>query len=163
LSEPRKRALMAFLQEETDSLVSLHAHAQPRNQHALEVAVTTVLRRKGRILDSLVDNETALRAHLTPGLREQLDQLDRARTELAAKLKPPREATDRAAMVGVRARIEDLESGLSAASADFRAQSAPASLANVQAAVPPAAALVEFVRYRRFDPTQVQPSREDRY
>jgi CHAT domain-containing protein/Tfp pilus assembly protein PilF len=163
LSEPRKRALMAFLQEETDSLVALHAHALPRSQRALELAVTTILRRKGRILDSLVDNETALRAHLTPRLRKQLDQLDRARTELAAKLYTPGDATDRAAIAAVRAHIEDLESRLSSASSDFRVQAEPVTVAKVQAAVPSGAAVVEFVRYHRFDPKQVQPSREDRY
>jgi CHAT domain-containing protein/Tfp pilus assembly protein PilF len=163
LPERRKRALMTFLQEETDSLVALHAHAQPHSQRALEVALTTVLRRKGRILDSLVDSETALRAHMTPELHEQLGQLDRARSELAAKLYAPRDATDRAAIAAVRARIEDLESRLSAASAEFRVQSEPVTVAKVRAAVPPGAALVELVRYHRFDPSQVQPSRGDRY
>jgi CHAT domain-containing protein/tetratricopeptide (TPR) repeat protein len=163
LSEPRKRALMTFLQDETDSVVSLHAHAAPRSPRALELGLTTTLRRKGRILDSLVDNEAALRAHLTPELREQLDQLDRARSEIVALLYTPRDATDRAAITAVRARIDDLETRLSAASAVFRAQSEPVTVAKVQAAVPPGAALVELVRYNRFDPKEVQWRREERY
>src|SRR6185503_14901595 len=62
----------------------------------------------------------------------------------------------------VRARIEQLESSLSAASAAFRVQSAPVTVARIQAALPPGAALIEFVRYHRFDPVQVEPQ-DERY
>jgi CHAT domain-containing protein/tetratricopeptide (TPR) repeat protein len=162
LTEPRKRAAMTFLEVETDSLVSLHAHAVPRSERALELGLTTVLRRKGRILDSLVDSKTALRPHLTPELRGELDDLDRAHAELVAKLYTPRGAVDHAEVAAVRARIEQLESSLSAASAAFRVQSAPVTVAAIQAALPPGAALIEFVRYHRFDPVQVEPQ-DERY
>jgi CHAT domain-containing protein len=163
MSEPRKRALMTFLQIETDSVVSLHVHGLPRSQRALELALTTILRRKGRVVDSMVDSAAALRNHVTPRLREQLDQLDRARSELVDRLYAQGEATDTAAIAAIRARIEDLEGALSAASAAFRVQSEPVTLANVRAAIPDDAALVEFVRYHRYDPSEVQPSREERY
>jgi CHAT domain-containing protein/lipopolysaccharide biosynthesis regulator YciM len=163
LSEPRKRALMTALENETDGTVSLHAHAIPRSSRALELALTTVLRRKGRILDSLVENEAALRTHLTPPLRDQLDQLDSARSDLVTQLYAPPDATDRAAISAVRARIDALEAALGAASADFRVQAAPVTVANVRAAVPEGAALVELVRYRRFDPQQRPPWREEHY
>jgi len=130
------------------------------------VQLTTILRRKGRILDSLVDNATALRAHLAPPLREQFDQLTRARTELVARLyapMDPRSATDRAAIIAARARVDDLEAALSTASAEFRAQSEPVTVAKIQAVLPWGAALVEFVRYHRFDPRQAQPWQEERY
>ncbi|HSS00857.1 MAG TPA: CHAT domain-containing tetratricopeptide repeat protein [Kofleriaceae bacterium] len=163
LSEPRKRALMTLLEHETDSAVSLHALAMPHNPRALELALTTVLRRKGRIIDSLVESESALRAHLTPGLRDQLDQLDRARSDLVTQLYAPQEATDRAAIATVHARIDELEAALSTASAAFRAQAEPVTIANVQAAIPAGAALVELVRYHRFDPQQRPPWREEHY
>lgn len=166
LSEPRKRALMTLLQDETDQLVSLHADAVPDSRPALELALTTVLRRKGRILDSLVDHETLLRAHLTPSLRDQLDQLTRARTELVARLYAPggpQQTLDRGAIAAIHTHIEDLESALSKASADFRVQSEPVTVAKIQAALPRDAALVEFARYRRIDPGQPQHWQEDRY
>jgi CHAT domain-containing protein len=167
LSEPRKRAMMMRLQRETDNLVSLHADAAPSSRQALELALTTILRRKGRILDSLVDNETTLRARLTPSLRDQLDQLTQARSELVARLYAPtgpRSATDRMAITAARARIDELESALSAASAEFRVQSEAITVAKIQTALPSDAALVEFVRYRRFDAQQVQHHwQEDRY
>jgi CHAT domain-containing protein/Tfp pilus assembly protein PilF len=163
LPEPRKRAVMTLLENETETVTSLHAHALPRSARALELALTTTLRRKGRVLDSLVDNEAALRAHLTPELHQQLDQLDRARSELVAQLYTPHDATDASAVSSIRARIDGLEAKLSAASAVFRAQSEPVTVAKVQAAVPPGAALVELVRYHRYDPKHVRSKLEERY
>lgn len=163
LAEPRKRAFITHLQVETDSLVSLHAHAAPRSRRALELALTTVLRRKGRILDSLVASKTALRPHLTPQLRDQLDELDRVHAELVAKLYTPREATDQREVAALRARVDELEAALSAASAGFRARSQPVTLAGIQAALPPGAALVELVRYHHFEPRQSQRSPRPRY
>jgi CHAT domain-containing protein/tetratricopeptide (TPR) repeat protein len=166
LSAPRKRALMGLLQGETESLVSLHTDAAPGSERALRLALTTILRRKGRVLDSLIDNETALRAHLTPRLRDQLDQLTRARAELTVRLYGPAgssSAIDRAAIAGVRTRIDEVESALSAASADFRALSEPVTIGRIQARLPPDAALVELVRYHRFDPRKAQPWQEERY
>jgi len=166
LSEPRKRALMMLLQGETYGLISLHVDAMPGSAAARELALTTVLRRKGRILDSLVDGETRVRAHLTPVLRDQLDQLAQARTELVARLYAPaalRNIADHNAVDALRARIETLEAALSAASEDFRAQVEPVTVAQVQAALPAGAALIELVRYRRFDPRQPRPWQDERY
>jgi len=166
LSEPRKRALMALLQGETDALVSLHADYMPASAQARELAFTTVIRRKGRILDSLVDNETTLRAHLTPSLRAQLDEIAIARTELSGRLYSPLGPTgviDRHAIQAARVRIDKLESALSTASAEFRVQSDPVTLAKLQAVLPTGAALVEFVRYSRLEARQTQPWQEDRY
>jgi CHAT domain-containing protein/tetratricopeptide (TPR) repeat protein len=167
LSEPRKRALMMLLRKETDSVVSLHADAMPSSPQALELALATVLRRKGRSLDSLADNQVGLRAHLTPALRDKLDQLAAARTQLSTRLRAPfdpRTAKSRASAIStLRTRVEELESALNAASADFRAQSEPITIAKIQAALPRGAALVEFVRYRRFDARQAKPWQEERY
>ncbi|TMQ02489.1 MAG: CHAT domain-containing protein, partial [Deltaproteobacteria bacterium] len=167
LSESRKRALMARVQGETESLVSFHVDASPSSPRALELALTTVLRRKGRVLDSLTEAQRTLRDHLTPPLRQQLDQLAQARTELATQLyaaAEQRASTQRAtALATLRTRIDDLEAALSAASAEFRAQSEPVTLASVQAALPPGAMLVEFVRYHRFDARAQPPQQEERY
>jgi CHAT domain-containing protein/Tfp pilus assembly protein PilF len=167
LSESRTRALMALVQGETERLVSFHVDASPSSPRALELALTTVLRRKGRVLDSLTEAQRTLRDHLTPPLRTQLDQLAQARTELAAQVYASAErraSTQRASAIAtLRTRIDDLEAGLSFASAEFRAQNEPVTLANVQAALPPGAMLVELVRYRRFDVRAQPPQQEERY
>jgi CHAT domain-containing protein/Tfp pilus assembly protein PilF len=165
LSEPRKRAVMTLLQDKTDSIVSLHADARPRSTSALEFALTTVLRRKGRILDSMVDSNTRIRRHLTPQLRDQLDQLAQARTELVAQLYAPAGSPLRAQATATRAQIDELESTLSKASAEFRTEVEPITLAKIQEALPAGTALVELVRYRRDDPRQPerQGRQEERY
>jgi len=167
LSAPRKRALMMLLQKETDSVVSLHADATLSSPQTLELALATVLRRKGRELDSLVDNQLTLRAHLTPALRDKLDQLTAASTELSTYLRAPfdpRTAASRAdAITTLRTRIDEIESTLNEASTDFRAQSEPITIAKIQAALPRGAALVEFVRYHRVDPREAKPWQEERY
>src|SRR5262249_37849216 len=168
LSEPRKRALMALLQGNTESLVSFHADAVPRSEPALELALTTVLRRKGRIVDSLADSQTRLRAHLTPALQQQLDQLSHVRSELVGQLYAPAgpsaaAAAHRDAIGALRTRMDELEAALSAASDEFRAQVDPVTVVAVQAEIPADAALVEFVRYHRFDARQPQVWQEERY
>jgi hypothetical protein len=164
LSEPRKRALMTLLQRATEGVVSLHADAMPSSTSALKLALTTILRRKGRILDSLVDSDTTIRSHLTPALRDLLDQLAQSRSELVAQLYSPAGSPVRAAATATRARIDELESKLSAASAEFRTQVEPVTLAKIQAALPTGTTLIEFVRYHLYDPRQPrQPWQEERY
>jgi CHAT domain-containing protein/Tfp pilus assembly protein PilF len=167
LSASRRWAVMTLVQGETERLVSFHVDASPSSPRALELALTTVLRRKGRVLDSLTEAQRTLRDHLTPPLRDQLDQLAQARSELAAQLyaaAEQRASTKRpAAIATLRTRIDDLEAALSAASAEFRAQNESVTLANVQAALPSGAMLVEFVRYRRFDARARPPQQEERY
>ncbi|HWO20054.1 MAG TPA: tetratricopeptide repeat protein [Kofleriaceae bacterium] len=169
LSESRKRDLMKLLYRETLQLVSFHAHALPTSARALDLALTAVLRRKGRILDSLTDNQAALRAHLTPQLRAKLDELADAKSELSTRLRAPYQPrtapAQTAALAALRSRIDDLEAELNAASIEYRVQSEPVTVAKVQAALPLGAALVELVRYNRYDPRQPKPKRwqEARY
>jgi CHAT domain-containing protein len=167
LSEPRKRALVTLLRGAAESLVSFQAHSIPTSAHALELALTTVLRRNGRILDSLAVNQAALRAHLTPQLRDKLRELVDASAELSTRLRTPsdpRTASSRAsALAELRKRIDDLESELNAASTEFRVQTEPVTVAKVQAALPRGATLVEFVRYHRLDARQAKRWQEARY
>ncbi|HEX3481015.1 MAG TPA: tetratricopeptide repeat protein [Kofleriaceae bacterium] len=168
LSEPRRRALIATLREEVGTVVSFHVDVMPASASALDLALTTVLRRKGRILDSLAETQATLRSHFTPALRAQFDQLAQARTELSRRVHSPPDPKDagaRAAGIAAsRARVEALEAALGTASLEFRTQSAPTTVAKVQAALPRGAMLVEFVRYRPFVPGVVEQRRQpDRY
>jgi CHAT domain-containing protein len=167
LSESRMRAMMTIPQGETESVVSLHADTMPSSPRALALALTTILRRKGRVLDTLADSRSSLRAHLTPALRDKLDQLSAVSTELSNEMRAPfdpRTAAGRAsAIAGLRSRFEELESALNEASAEFRVQSEPITIAKIQAALPHGAALVELVHYRRFDARRARPWQEARY
>ncbi len=165
LSEPRKRPLMQMLHSETEHAVSFHAHDAPERSLALEVALTRVLRSKGRVLDSLVDSQIALRASLTPSERRQLDQLTEARSQLTTWLYDRKRPADSNELAALRTRIDELETSLSETSWSFSILTKPVvTVAKVQAALPPGAALVELVRYRRFDAREIsQWWKEERY
>jgi CHAT domain-containing protein/tetratricopeptide (TPR) repeat protein len=158
LSVPRKRALMQLLQRETESLVSLHIDSTPASPGALDLALTAVLRRKGLVLESLVDSLAAARAHFTPQLRSKLDQLATASSELSRFMRthvPPHRARVHAnAVAALRARIDILESEVNVATAALRAKSQLVTPQRIRDALPGGTALVELTRYHRFDPWQ---------
>jgi tetratricopeptide (TPR) repeat protein len=55
-SEEQKRAYAATLITYTDNTVTFHTHSAPSDPQALRLALTTVLRRKGRVLDAMDDS-----------------------------------------------------------------------------------------------------------
>jgi CHAT domain-containing protein/Tfp pilus assembly protein PilF len=154
-SEEQKRLFMATLAEDTNYTLFVHADAAPNDPRALRLALTTVLQRKGRVLDAMSDQIGALRRHLKPEDRALLEQLSTASAELATLVlkgpgqQSPTEYQDRLAKLN--AQVNDLQAQVSARSAEFRAQSQPVTLERVQAALPKGAALVEFALYRPFN------------
>lgn len=162
LSARAKHSLVQVLRA-TESAVSLHADAMPDSVEALELALTTVLRRKGRAIDSLIDNRMSMLAAGNPDLRHALRQLATSNAELTVLLRAPNRADERQEIARVRARIDDLESTLNAASAQLGKQSELVTVTELQAAMPCGAALVEFVSYPRFDVNESMPWRERRY
>jgi CHAT domain-containing protein/Tfp pilus assembly protein PilF len=165
-SEEQKRRYMATLQNETDATVSFHASTAPADLGALELALTTILRRKGRVLDAMTDQIGALRRRLNPQDRALLDQLSASRSALARlQLKTPGAAgAEAAARAAERARldaeVERLEGEVSARSAEFRTLEArPVTLDAVRAVIPADAALVEMFLYRPYEPKTIGKSR----
>jgi CHAT domain-containing protein/tetratricopeptide (TPR) repeat protein len=162
-SEEQKRRYMATLANETDGLISFHLRAAPNDARAAELALTTVLRRKGRVLDAMADQYGALRRHLTPQDAALLNRLAEKRAELARLVlkggdaNAPAERAEKSALL--QTEIERLEQEVSARSAQFRTQSLPVTLAAVRDALPAGAALVEFISYRPYDPNATGASR----
>ncbi len=83
-SERQKQEYMATISGTTDATISLHTQAAPNNPQAIRLALTTILRRKGRILDAVTDNLRLIRQNLTPENQQLLDELASTRTQLAA-------------------------------------------------------------------------------
>lgn len=155
-SEEQKQLYLDTLFGETNMTVSLHLQGAPADAGAAGLALTTVLRRKGRALDAVADQVGALRRRLEPGDQALLDQLSAARGRLATLMlqgpgEGPVEAERQAGAARLEAEVRRLESEVSARSAEFRAQNVPVTLAAVQQAIPSDAALVELVRYYPFD------------
>jgi len=165
-SEDQKRRYLTTLSGETNYTVSLHLRTAPHDLSAARLALTTILRRKGRALDAMTEQLAALRRRSDPRDRALLEQLETARAKLATLFlsgagKPGSEAEQSAAIAKLETEAQRLEAAVSARSAEFRAQSQPVTIESIQAAMPAGTALIEIVSYLQFNPQA--KSRADRY
>ena len=155
-SDARKRAYMNTLSGTTNETVSLHLQDAPNNLQAARLALTTVLRRKGRVLDALTATLQTLRQNLTPEDQNLLDELTATRTQLAVlTFNPSQELPPeqyRHLLETLTAKGEQLEDSLSRHSAEFRRQTQPVTIETVQQLIPQNVALVELVLYQPFNP-----------
>ena len=74
-SEVQKLRYMETLTENTDITVSMYWQSAPQNATAERLALTTLLRRKGRVLDAVSGSLQTLRDRLSPDDRLVLDKL----------------------------------------------------------------------------------------
>jgi CHAT domain-containing protein/Tfp pilus assembly protein PilF len=154
-SERQKLAYLSSLVSESDQTISLHVHAAPQNSEARSLAITTILRRKGRALDAMADSVGALRGRATPQGQALFDQLKDVRAQLARLVlggpqrMTPVQYQDR--IKNLEAEIEKIETEISRQSDEFRAQAQPVTISVIQSAVPADAALIELYVYRPFN------------
>src|SRR5262249_40764816 len=145
LSERHKLAYLALFLKESDFTLSLHSRNAPGDPQALELAFTTLLRRKGRGLDAMTDEIGALRRRAAPGEQSLFDQLGERRSQLAALTPRASEVAGldlyRTRLKPLEEKVDELEAELRSRSAEFRAQTQPVPLAAVQAALPAGSAL----------------------
>ncbi|MEB3291352.1 MAG: CHAT domain-containing protein, partial [Leptolyngbya sp.] len=155
-SEDRKRAYIATLSGSTNSTLSMHLQDAHSNPIAARLALTTLLRRKGRVLDAVTNTQQLLRQNLSADLAPLLDEYTTAQTQLAAHLYAGLGNQDlevyRTRTDNLRQEVNRLENELSRRSAAFGLETAPVEIEAVQALIPADAALVELVQYRPFDP-----------
>ena len=152
-SDANKREYLATMTGTTNAAISLHLNDLPTDAAAAQLALTTLLQRKGRILDLF----TNLRAQLAndPGAVALLDELNATSTQLANLTFNPLPDLDRyqGQLSDLQRRSRQLEDQLSRRSAEFANLTASPNVSQIQSALPPGTALVEFIRYRPVDPT----------
>ncbi|MEC4807077.1 MAG: CHAT domain-containing tetratricopeptide repeat protein [Jaaginema sp. PMC 1079.18] len=162
-SEAQKQAYMNTLSRATYAAISLHLQDAPNNPEAAQIALTTLLRRKGRILDALTDNIQLIRENLTPENQQLLDQLAATRTQLAGLIynKPENISQDayKTQVANLKAEANQLEAELSRRSAEFRTISQPVTIEAIQQQIPEDAALVEITLYEPYDAKAEQGQR----
>jgi CHAT domain-containing protein/Tfp pilus assembly protein PilF len=163
-SDRQKLAYLAALSETSDQVLSLHARSAPADPEALTLAVTTVLRRKGRALDAMTDSLGALRGRASPQDQVLLDEMKAARARMARlALGGPQRMTPaehQAQIKSLETRIEQLEGDISRSSDEFRAQAQPVTTAAIQSAIPANAALIEIYLYRPFNARFTTPAEQ---
>jgi CHAT domain-containing protein/tetratricopeptide (TPR) repeat protein len=170
-SEAQKLAYMATLSLATNTTIALHLRASgsrgaandggsartnrasppyPPNEAAARLAMTTILRRKGRVLDAVTDSLGALRARLAPEDRALLANLAAARSKLARELLSPPKADGSGwtAISKHQNEVARIEAAVSAKSAEFRVVTEVVTLEKVQAALPEDTTLIEIVAYQ---------------
>ena len=154
-SEADKQAYLATLWRTTHGLHSLAL--QSANPELTRLALTTLLRRKGRILDAVTDSFQIMRQQLAddPEAQHELDQLIEIRRQLAALItQGQRNRTPEQYQTLYNTLLQqeqDLESRISDRSAAFQAVDNPVTLEDVQTRIPASAALIEFVKYQPYD------------
>ena len=168
LTDTQRQDYVATVSGSTSFPLSLHLQSPAPPAAAAELALTTLLRRKGRLLDAGINSLQVLRQNLTPADQATLDDLTALYQQLAtltfnrpADLTPAQYQAER---LRLETQARALETDLARRSAAFRAEIQPVELAAVQAQIPTDAVLVEYSRYRPYDATNAQnPWGAERY
>jgi CHAT domain-containing protein len=155
-SERQKLAYLAKLPEQMNQAIALHVRFAGGDPTARELAVTTILQRKGRVQDALSNSLTSLRSRFSAEDRVLLDQLNDSTSRLARLAINEPQGTSLAEhqkhIKSLEEQREKLEAEINRRSAGFYQQSQPVTLAAIQSAIPDNAALIEFAVYRPHDP-----------
>ncbi len=158
VSEQRKQNYAQKFNLTTDAVITLALKQSAENPTIAKLALTTVLRRKGRVLDAMTDTVQILRAQLAdnPEIKTLFDDWLNVQQRLAALVyRGQREQKLEVYQKQIKLLLvekERLEEQVSAKSAEFRKQIQVLELADIQAEIPQDAALVEIVQYKPFNP-----------
>src|SRR5207249_2955008 len=139
-----------------EKIVALQVRQDAGDASARDLAATTLLQRKGRVLDAMADNLGALRRRSSPEDQALLDQLKDVTSRLAnlvlngPQKAPLAEHQDR--IKTLTDQRDKLEDQLNRKSAGYYQRSDAVTLAAIKRAIPADSALVEFAVYHPFDP-----------
>jgi CHAT domain-containing protein/Flp pilus assembly protein TadD len=151
-SENHKRRHLENYAFFSNEIVSFHASSARNNLEAARLALTRVLRHKGRALDAMADQIGALRSRLAPQDRVLLDELSKVYSQIATLTIRESGQSDplryQAEVGRLEAKKDQLESEVGSRSMEFREQSLAVTLERVLRAIPKGAALVELVSYK---------------
>ncbi len=135
-----------------DQTVSLNFDLPVRSAAAAELALTSVLQRKGRVLDAMSENMKSIRNRLDPGGQALLDELAETTSKLSQfVLNGPQEmsgADYQKKLAEFESKRESLERQISRQSGGFFEGGVSGSLDSIRTAVGHNAALIEFTVYR---------------
>jgi len=152
-SEEDKRAYLNTFSGSTNRVISFHLQSVPNNPQAARLALTTILRRKGRVLDTLSQSLIRLRQQLSPADQERLTRLSALRTQVAQiAFNPNPTDQQRQQLQLLNTQAEQIEAELNRSSSAFAQTTQKVTLEAVQKAIPANAALVEFIEYYPFNP-----------
>jgi len=142
-----------------DTAIDFQLGFAPNSPSAARLGLTTLLRRKGRVLDAAAASLATIRSKLSTEDRKLLDDLASARTQLAKLTVAGPTATGEASYAKEIAALEEevhrLELQVGKKSAAYRVVSQAIELGAVQKLIPKDARLVEIVNFQPSDPKVV--------
>ncbi|MGA9997204.1 MAG: CHAT domain-containing tetratricopeptide repeat protein [Pyrinomonadaceae bacterium] len=150
-SEEQKRIYMASTADGTSAMVSLHLKYAPNDTQAARLALTTILRRKGRVLDVMSGQVAAFVRQSDIEGQGVLIKLASARAQLSNLVlrgSNDDDAQYKTKMEELQSQIQSLEKVISEKATASGASSGSVTLEAVQAAIPANGALIEMVQYR---------------
>jgi CHAT domain-containing protein len=141
-----------------DTALNFGMNYAPNSGSAARLALTTLLRRKGRMLDAAAAALATIRSKLSADDKKILDELNSARAQLAKLVNAGPSATGGdgdaygKAVAELEDKVQKLELQVSKKSAAYRTVTQPIELAAIQKVIPSDARLVEIVNYQPWDP-----------
>ena len=157
-SEQRKQNYAQTFTGITDGVVTLALQQSNKNPTLAKLALTTVLRRKGRVMDAMTDTVQTLRTQLADNpetkklFDEWLDVQQRLATLVYRGQGEQKFEIYQQQIKQLEADKERLEEQVSAKSAEFRKEITPVELTDIQTQIPADAAMVEIIQYYPFNP-----------
>ncbi|HKX32279.1 MAG TPA: CHAT domain-containing protein [Blastocatellia bacterium] len=155
-SERQKLAYLATFADQINKVVTLHTRFAPADPQALNLALASILRLKGRGLDEIAGAIMNSRRRAQNEDEELLKQWLALRSQLSSlALKGPADGEFKAYAARRREaeeQLEKTEAELSIRNAEFRLQTQPVTPEAVQKVLPPGTSLIEYVCYRPYDP-----------
>ncbi|WP_293101387.1 tetratricopeptide repeat protein [Moorena sp. SIO3I6] len=155
-AEKQKRDYMKTISGTRDRAISLHLNSAPDDEKAARLALTTILRRKGRLLDFLTHSQQLLRKRLDFQSQKLLDRLNNTRTQIANLTynRPDKLSLEeyRNQLNELTNQEQELVAKISRRSREFAQINQPVTIETIQQLIPLDTALVEFVEYKPFNP-----------
>jgi len=152
-----------------ESVVEFNISAAAGDPRAAQIALRTLLRRKGLALDATARNRATFRSNIGEEQARILDELAEARERLASLSR--NEDADMADIEAARRRVGELEASLSSQKGNAGSGVGKVTPDAVRDALPRGGALIEITLFRpaRFDtaqpavPVRVSADREERF
>ena len=161
-SDDWARAFMEDLSNTTNAILSFQGK-RPDRRSTTRLALTTILRRKGRELSIGVGESAALRRRLGDEESAVFDQLLARRNDLGRLVtresNRSRSGSLQESADESRRELDELEKVAASGSVALRSWATPVQIEDLQSRIPADAALIELVEYQDLDPTRISADR----
>lgn len=155
-SEREKLAFLATLSPLISQNVSFHQQLARDDPAFRDLALTTILRRKGRLLDFIAYGNKAALARLSVDERKLIDQFNDVTAKLSSLvLSGPENITVEEFQQQVKdleSRREQMEIDINNRNIKYFKRIKPATIDDIRRSIPADSALAEFAVYRPYDP-----------